>query len=152
MSGISIRRPCPRSRLSLLAALAVLAGVLATGGPAVPAAGEADPGGRGALALVGVSRAAPSGTIVWAKGGEIWAMDGDGSHPRVLVPLSSVPGLPAPVAPHKNSLGEPSVDTAGKVLTFTGSTQNNYAFHAAMRKMSSRLRHVSLRGLYEDLR
>ncbi len=60
---------------------------------------------------------ASAGTIVWSKGGSIWAMNDDGTMPRVLVPVSAAAGM--------STLQNPGVGPAGTTVTFEGSTKAN---------------------------
>jgi hypothetical protein len=43
-----------------------------------------------ALAAIAASAPAASGEIVWSKGGDVWAMNDDGSEPRLLVSRTAV--------------------------------------------------------------
>lgn len=130
MSGISFPRPTGSVRFLLLAVLALLAGLLAAVGPPVPAAGGADGRDPGADARRAEARspapaaAVGTGTIVWAKGGQIWAMNGDGSNQRLLIPLTSTPGM--------SSMSEPAVHPAGQLVAFNASTQQFKTTHFAM--------------------
>lgn len=65
------------------------------------------------VALLPGAAPAAAGTIVWSKGGDIWAMNDDGSGQRVLIPKSAAPGM--------TSLTSPAVHPAGKVVMFNGS-------------------------------
>lgn len=72
-----------------------------------------------ALVLVVAVQAAPAsaGTIVWSKGGDLWAMQEDGSAPHLLIPKSAAPGM--------TTLQNPGVHPAGTTVTFEGSTTAN---------------------------
>ena len=70
-----------------------------------------------AAAALAAPGAAAAGTIVWSKGGDIWAMQDDGTNPRVFIPKSAAPGM--------TTLQNPGIHPAGTVLTFEGSTTAN---------------------------
>lgn len=72
-----------------------------------------------ALTAVCALHAAPvgAGTIVWSKGGDLWAMQDDGSAPHLLIPKSAAPGM--------TTLQNPGVHPAGTTVTFEGSTTAN---------------------------
>ncbi len=71
-----------------------------------------------AVAVAVVIPVAPaSGTIVWSKGGDLWAMHDDGSVPHLLIPKSAAPGM--------TTLQNPGVHPAGTTVTFEGSTTAN---------------------------
>lgn len=72
----------------------------------------------GATLLLGaVAAGTASATIVWSKGGDIWAMNDDGSGQRLLIPKSAAPGMDA--------LRTPATSAAGASVLFSGETTRN---------------------------
>lgn len=68
------------------------------------------------LALTLIKAPLAHGTIVWSKGGDIWAMNDDGSGQRLLV---------SKVATGMDALRTPAVSPAGAAVFFTGETARN---------------------------
>lgn len=77
-----------------------------------------------AAAALAAPAAAAAGTIVWSKGGDIWAMQDDGTNPRLFIPKSAAPGM--------TTLQNPGIHPAGTVLTFEGSTTANEVRHLGL--------------------
>ena len=72
-----------------------------------------------ALLLLGLLTAAQpaAATIAWSKGGDIWAMNDDGSGQRLLIPKAAAPGMQA--------LRDPATTPGGSTVFFTGETTSN---------------------------
>lgn len=68
------------------------------------------------LCALGAAQGAGA-TIVWSKGGDIWAMNDDGSGQRLLIAKSAAPGM--------DSLRDPATTTSGATVFFTGETTRN---------------------------
>lgn len=74
-----------------------------------------------AACLAAAAPAAPAGTVVFTKGADIWAMQDDGSNPRLLIPVGAAAGM--------SSMQNPAVAPAGTLVTFEGSTKANEVTH-----------------------
>lgn len=69
------------------------------------------------VCLVAAAPGASAGTVVFTKGTDIWAMQDDGSNPRLLIPVGAAAGM--------SSIQQPAVAPAGTTVTFEGSTKVN---------------------------
>lgn len=110
----------PRHRLPFLAPFLAVSLLLAALAWPATARSETAP----SAAPEPAAPAASTGTIVWAKGGQIWAMNADGSNPRVLIPLSAAPGM--------NALTDPAVHPNGRLVAFNANTTANRVVNYAM--------------------